>query len=73
MKDSGDYMEQNLKVREDMPVQASGFIEQVVHNIYDEHPHEVKAILFGAVSLILGFGAYKEYGLISKTVIRGEV
>lgn len=72
MKGSGDYMKQNLAVKEDVPVQASGFIEQAVRNIYDAHPHEVKTILFGAASLILGFGAYKEYGLIPKTVIREE-
>jgi len=26
----------------------------------------------GAASVILGFGAYKEYGLISKSIIREE-
>ena len=48
------------------------FIEQAIHNIYYEYPHEVKTILFGAASVILGFGAYKEYALISKSVIRKE-
>lgn len=65
-------MEENITVKEEMSVQVSGFIEQAVHDIYEQHPHEVKAILFGAASLILGFGAYKEYGLIPKTIIREE-
>lgn len=65
-------MEQNLVVKEDMTVQVSGYIEQAVRNIYDEHPHEVKTILYGAASLILGLGAYKEYGLIPKSIIRKE-
>lgn len=67
MKGSGDYMEQNLTVK---PEQVAGYIEQAIHNIYDEHPHEVRIILLGAASVILGFGAYKEYGLIPKSVIR---
>ena len=54
-------------------MQASGFIEQAARDIYAQHPHEVKAILFGAASLILGFGAYKEYELIPKLAIREEV
>ena len=52
-------MEENIMVKEEMTVQASGFIEQAARDIYAQHPHEVKAILFGAASLILGFGAYK--------------
>ena len=65
-------MEENIMVKEEMPVQASGFIEQAARDIYAQHPHEVKAILFGAASLILGFGAYKEYGLIPKSVVGEE-
>lgn len=65
-------MEENIMVKEKMPVQASCFIEQAARDIYAQYPHEVKAILFGAASLILGFGAYKEYGLIPKTIIREE-
>lgn len=72
MKGSGDYMEQNLIVCKDMPKQVSGYIEQAIRNIYDEHPHEVKIILLGAASVILGFGAYKEYGLIPKSVVGEE-
>ena len=72
MKGSGDYMEQNLIAKKDMPVLVSGYIEQAIRNIYDEHSHEVKTILLGAASLILGLGAYKEYGLIPKSVIREE-
>ena len=66
-------MEENIMVKEKMPVQASGFIEQAASDIYVQHPHEVNAILFGAASLILGFGAYKEYELIPKVSIRKEV
>ena len=66
-------MEENIMVKEEMPVQASGFIEQAARDIYAQHPHEVKAILFGGASLILGFGAYKEYELIPKLTIREEV
>ena len=54
-------------------MQASGFVEQAVRDIYVQHPHEVKAILLGAASLILGFGAYKEYELIPRLAIREEV
>ena len=66
-------MEENIMIKEKMPVQASDFVEQAVRDIYVQHPHEVKAILFGAASLILGFGAYKEYELIPKLAIREEV
>ena len=66
-------MEENIMIKEKMPVQASGFVEQAVSDIYVKHQHEVKAILFGAASLILGFGAYKEYELIPKLAIREEV
>lgn len=69
MKGSGDYMEQNLIVNKDIPEQVSGYIEQAIRNIYNEHPHEVKIVLLGAASVILGFGAYKEYGLIHKLAI----
>ena len=55
-----------------MSERISDYIEQAIHNIYNEYPHEVKTILFGAASVILGFGAYKEYALISKSVIRKE-
>jgi|GEM_PF-2371160 hypothetical protein len=72
MKGSGDYMEQNLTVNKDIPEQISGYIEQAIRNIYNEHPHEVKIVLPGAVSVIFGFGAYKEYGLIPKLAIREE-
>lgn len=72
MKGSGDYMEQNLILNKDMSEQVSSYIEQTIHNIYDEHPNEVKIILLGATSLILGFGVYKEYGLIPKSVIGEE-
>ena len=65
MKGSGDYMKQNLIVNKDIP-------EQAIRNIYNEYPHEVKIILLGAASVILGFGAYKEYGLIPKLAIREE-
>lgn len=65
-------MEENIMVKEKMLVQASGFIEQAAHDIYAQHPYEVKVILFGVASLILGFGAYKEYGLIPKVAIREE-
>lgn len=61
-------MEQELTTREEMPIQASGFIEQAVCRIYEAHPHEIKTILFTAVSLIFGYGAYKEYELITRTV-----
>lgn len=66
-------MEQNLTVKKDMPEQVSGYIEQTILNIYNEYPHEVKIVLLGVASVILGFGAYKEYGLIPKSVIREEV
>lgn len=33
----------------------------------------MKTILLGAASVVLGFGAYKEFGLIPKSVIREEV
>ena len=59
-------MEENIMVKEEMPVQESGFIEQAARDIYAQHPHEVKAILFG-------FGAYKEYELIPRLAIREEV
>lgn len=72
MKGSGDYMEQNLTVNKDIPEQISGYIEQAIRNIYNEHPHEVKIVLLGAVSVILGFGVYKEYGLIPKSVVGEE-
>ena len=49
MKGSGDYMEQNLTVNKDIPEQVSGYIEQVIRNIYNGHPHEVKTVLLGAV------------------------
>ena len=65
MKGSGDYMEQNLTVNKDIP-------EQAIRNIYNEHPHEVKIVLLGAASVILGFGVYKEYGLIPKSVVGEE-
>ena len=55
-----------------MSEQVSSYIEQTIHNIYDEHPNEVKIILLGATSVILGFGVYKEYGLIPKSVIGEE-
>ena len=58
-------MKQNLIVNKDIP-------EQAIRNIYNEYPHEVKIILLGAASVILGFGAYKEYGLIPKLAIREE-
>ena len=70
MKGLEDYMEQNLV--KDMSERISDYIEQAIHNIYNEYPHEVKTILFGAASVILGFGAYKEYALISKSVIRKD-
>lgn len=54
-------MERELLTSEGMLLQASGFIEQAVYKIYEAHPHEIKTILFAAVSLILGYGAYKEY------------
>lgn len=73
MKGLGDYMEQNLIVNKDMPEQISGYIEQAIRNIYNEHPHEVKIIFLGVASVILGFGAYKEYGLIIKSVVGEEV
>lgn len=66
-------MDQQLSTREEMSLQASGFIEQAICNIYETHPHEVKTILFAAVSLIFGYSAYKEYELIPKTVGRVEV
>ena len=72
MKGSGDYMEQNLILNKDMSEQVSSYIEQAVRNIYNEHPHEVKIVLLGATSVIFGFGAYKEYGLIPKLAIREE-
>lgn len=34
-------MEENIMVKEEMPVQASGFIEQAARDIYAQHPHEV--------------------------------
>ena len=70
MKGSGDYMEQNLV--KDMSERISDYIEQAIHNIYNEYPHEVKTILFGDASVILGFGVYKEYGLIPKSVVGEE-
>lgn len=45
MKGSGDYMEQNLTVKRNIPEQVSGYIEQAIRNIYNEHPHEVKIVL----------------------------
>lgn len=65
-------MEQNLILNKDMSEQVSSYIEQAIRNIYDEHTHEVKIILLGAASVILGFGVYKEYGLISKSVVGEE-
>lgn len=72
MKGSGDYMEQNLTVNKDIPEQISGYIGQAIRNIYNEYPHEVKIVLLGAASVILGFGVYKEYGLIPKSVVGEE-
>lgn len=72
MKGSGDYMEQNLTVKKDMLEQVSGYVVQAIRNIYNEYPYEVKRVLLGATSVILEFGAYKECGLIPKSVIREE-
>lgn len=65
-------MEQNLSIREEMPRQASGFIEQAACRIYEAHSHEIITILFAAVSLIFGYGAYQEYGLVTRTVDEEE-
>lgn len=66
-------MEQQLSTKEEISLQLSGFIEQAVYYIYEVHPHEIKTILFTAVSLIFGYSAYKEYGLITRTVDGMEV
>ncbi len=66
-------MEQQLSTREERSLQLSEFIEQAVYDIYEAHPHEVKTILFTAVSLIFAYSAYKEYELITRTVDRVEV
>lgn len=66
-------MEQQLSTREELSLQLSGFIEQAVCNIYEAYPHEIKTLLFTAISLIFGYSAYKEYELITKTVDGVEV
>lgn len=66
-------MEQELLVREDVALQASGFVEQAIYNIYKAHPHEVKLILYTALSLIFGYSAYKEYELTVRTAETEEV
>lgn len=66
-------MEQQLSTKEELSLQLSGLIDQAVYYIYEAHPHEIKAILFTAVSLIFGYSAYKEYGLITRTVDGAEV
>lgn len=43
-------MEQQLSTRKEISLQLSGFIEQAVCYIYEVHPHEIKTILFTAVS-----------------------
>lgn len=65
-------MEQELLVRQEIPLQASRFIEQAICNIYEMHPHEIHMILFTAVSLVFGYSAYNEYKLITRTVHRRE-
>ena len=51
-------MEQQLSTKEELSLQLSGLIDQAVYYIYEAHPHEIKAILFTAVSLIFGYSAY---------------
>lgn len=71
-KETGDYMEEATIVTEKISEEASGFLEQAVHNIYSEYPHEIQVLLFSTASIIFGVGAYKEYGLISKKNIMEE-
>ena len=66
-------MEQELLTREEMPIQVTEFIEQVMRKIHAEHSQEVKMVLFAAVSIIFGYGAYKEYELVTKTAAGQEV
>lgn len=66
-------MEEATIVTEKISEEASGFLEQAVHNIYSEYPHEIQVLLFSTASIIFGVGAYKEYGLISKKNIMEEL
>lgn len=65
-------MEQELSTRKEIPLQTSEFIEQALCKIYEAHPHGIKMILLTAISLIFGYGAYKEYELSMRTVGREE-
>ena len=43
-------MENEITSKEEVQTQASGYIEEAVRKIYEEHPHEIRAILYGAAS-----------------------
>ena len=66
-------MELQLSTKEELSLPLSGRLDPAVYSICGAHPHEIKAILFTAVSLIFGYSAYKEYGLITRTVDGVEV
>lgn len=59
-------MEPEVVKDNDIAAHAAGALEQAVTVIYNNYPHEVKAILFAAASVLFGFGAYKEIRSISK-------
>lgn len=50
----------------DITTYTAGMIEQAAMEIYNNYPHEVKASFFAAVSLLFGFGSYKEIRSIMK-------
>lgn len=59
-------MESEVVKDNDMMIRAAEFIEQAATDIYNNYPHEVKAILFAAASILFGYGTYKEIHSISK-------
>mgnify|MGYP006876664543 CR=1 FL=1 len=42
-------MEEATIVTEKISEEASGFLEQAVHNIYSEYPHEIQVLLFSTL------------------------
>lgn len=59
-------MEPEIVKDNDMTTYTAGMIEKAAMDIYNNYPHEVKAILFVAASLLFGFGTYKEIRSIKK-------
>ena len=59
-------MEPEVVKDNDIAAHTAGILEQAVIEIYNNYPHEVKAILFAVASVLFGFGAYKEIRSVSK-------